>query len=187
MAPAARQAARRAKAKARASGQAHNFIIPRQVEDLIAHELANGTTRSAISQVVSDEYSRSGYPIVGGRIDLHAWCVHKDGTIWDPDFPEYGIIKTRNGIPPDTPRMYEELTGELKRSTWANVWTQILKPRLGKIPEVTKQRVFELLVQDPKPCSCFFNAWAYSQVEGARFTLGKMGWQGADGVHWEYG
>ena len=63
----------------------------------------------------------------------------------------------------------------------------MLKPRLGRIPEVTKQRVFELLVQDPKPCNFSFNAWVYSQVKRARFTLGKMGWRGADGVHWEYG
>ena len=185
MAPKARQATRRAKALAR--GQEQNFVIPGQVKDLIAHELARGTGRSAISQAVSDEYSRSGYPIVEGRIDLHAWCVQTDGTILDPDFPEYAVIKTRNGIPPETPRTYEELTGELKRSTWANIWSQILKPRLGHIPEVTKQRVFESLVQDPRPCNCFFNAWAYSQVKGARFTIGKMGWQGADGVHWEYG
>ena len=84
--------------------------------------------RTTFFAIIGNTFSKivwricSGYPIIGGRIDLHAWCVHKDGTIWDPDFPEYAIIKTRNGIPPDTPRMYEGLTGELKRSTWANVW-----------------------------------------------------------------
>lgn len=173
MAPVARQAARRAEAKARATGQEQNFVVRSQVKDLIAHELAKGASRSAISKALSDEYCRSGYPIVEGRTDLHARCVHKDGTIWDPDSPEYVTIKTRNGVPLETPRMYEELTGELKRRTWANIWTQILKPRLSPIPEVTKQQVFALLVQVPTPCNCFFNAWANSQVTGARFTIGN--------------
>ena len=86
---------------------------------------------SAISATPSCEYARSGYSIENGRIDLHAWCVEKDGAIWGPDFPQYATIKSRHGIPPETPRMYEELTGELKKSTWASVWKQILKPKLG--------------------------------------------------------
>ena len=166
-----------------------------KLRDCIIRELANGASRaeilakhgSAISSAVSDEYSKFGYPITNGRIDLHAWCVHKDGTIWDPDFLEYANIKSKNGIPLEAPRRYEELTGELKKSTWANVWKQILKPRLSRIPEAMKQQIFETLAQSPVAGNCFLNAWAYSQVSGARFTIGKMGWQGQDGIHWEYG
>ena len=165
------------------------------VRDLIVHELANGASRaeilakhgSAISKSVSEEYAKFGYPIVEGRIDLHAWCVQKDGAIWDPDFAEYASIKKLSGVPPEAPRVYEELTGELKRITWANIWRQILKPRLSPLPEAKKQQVFETLAKNPAPFCCFFNAWSYSQVTGARFTIGKMGWESADGVHWEYG
>ena len=65
------------------------------IKALDARELAKGTNPneiaekygSAISTTLSSEYARSGYPIENGRIDLHAWCVEKDGAIWDPDFP----------------------------------------------------------------------------------------------------
>ena len=89
------------------------------VRDLIVHELANGASHaeilakhgSAISSAVSDEYAKLGYPITNGRIDLHAWCVHKDGTVWDPDFPQYTSMKMKSGVPLEAQRMYEELTG----------------------------------------------------------------------------
>ena len=165
------------------------------IKALVERELAKGVSPtdiakkygSAIGAALSSEYARSGYPIENGRIDLHAWCLEEDGAIWDPDFPEYRVIKARLGIPEDAPRLYEELTGKLKKSTWASVWKQIIKPKLGGLPEHGKQQLFKTLAQNPVYANCMLNAWAYSQVTGARFTIGKMGWRGQDGICWEFG
>ena len=76
-------------------------------------------------------------------------------------------------MPVDAPRLYEELTGELKNFTWANVWKQIIKPKLDGLPETRRQELVERLAQQPVFANCMLNAWAYSQVTGARFTLGN--------------
>ncbi len=172
-------------------------LIPESLKRVLRQELAKGTRvenidakfGASIAESLATHYESRGYPIVDGRIDLHAWCVEKDGSIYDPDFPEYEAIKAKHQyIPTDAPRIYEELTGQAKRETWTKVWRQLLKPRLDLISADQKRLLFETVSATPLHANCFLNAWSYSQITGARFTIGKMGWRKHDGEpYWEFG
>ena len=121
-------------------------------------------------------------------MDLHAWVVNKDGSVYDPYFPWYDHCKELHGCAPDAPTLYEEITGEEKKTAWREIWKRFIRPTLA-LAESPKQ-LYEEYVAQPVPMRCFLNAWAYHQLNPGTTLLkiGKMGWPKREGgIHWEYG
>ena len=121
-------------------------------------------------------------------MDLHAWVVCKDGSVWDPHFAWYDHCKEVWGCAPDAPTLREELTGDAKKQAWREIWKRFLRPALEDAHDLAE--LFRQQVDHPVPGRCFLNAWAFLQLNRgtALMKIGKMGWAKKEGgVHWEYG
>jgi len=119
-------------------------------------------------------------------MDLHAWVVHRNGSIYDPYFSFYDHCKKVWGCEQNAPTLYDELNGDEKKQAWREIWKRFIRP-LVQTSDVDE--LFREYVKKPVPGRCFLNAWAYHQLNpGTLYKIGKMGWpkKGGD-VHWEYG
>ena len=112
--------------------------------------------------------------------DIHYWVVNKDGSVHDPHFPSYDIIKAMHGLEGEP--QYQEFPKEIQRQIWKYHWKVHVKP----FKHMSKQDI----ANNPLPGMCWLNAYCYKATnKGCRVAVGRMGWQrrNADGIHWEYG
>jgi len=120
-------------------------------------------------------------------MDLHYWVVNKDGTIYDPHFVEYDMIKFVRQT--TNTQKYQPFPDDIRDKLFKiHVLTHIqpaLKEVLesgGDLDDFTKN-------WKPQFGQCILNAFCYNAThEGSKLVVGKMGWKKSNGdVFWEYG
>jgi len=119
-------------------------------------------------------------------IDAHAWVELENGTIIDPYFEHYSMVK-----------MIRNLKGEPQYSKFSND-----DMVLQKCKDITKEGVrqyikFSLAKNSNNPFwndwedrknHCFINAYVNQKKYGGKIVYGKMGWEDSKGdIFWEYG
>lgn len=116
------------------------------------------------------------------RSDYHCWVKRKDGSIYDPYFPEYDMIKSIQNIKPNAKQHYLPIEDKQEfDSMWTWIFEHSIKPKL-------KQNTLQEFRNEPKFSYCWLNAYAYHIVnDHSKIEIGKMGWEKDDGIWWEFG
>lgn len=136
------------------------------------------------------KFDKTGlYETMANRNDVHYWIVEKDGSIIDPHFDNYNLIKTINGC--SGSNQHEEFPANIQAKIWKHHWLTIVKPNIKmNSHNFTQEEFCKMMVDKPVYGKCFLNAFSYMKThKGARMAIGRMGWKqtGSSAIHWEYG
>jgi hypothetical protein len=125
-------------------------------------------------------------PPPSSDLDIHCWVECSDGSIYDPYFKEYDMVKRVHGVGKTTKVCYGAITDKAeKKRLWTVIWKRGIRPIVRDNPG---RDVFAHFLSHPQFGHCFLNAYAYHLAnKGTVFQIGKMGWEKKNGVWWEYG